>query len=288
MLLVSRLLYYSSHKPDCMESAQILQADVLDIIFDDRNKAYGAYELRRHYRARLTKAIGGMVLFTGLSLTTYLLLANSKKGDDSLIVDKTVTLVQAPEQPQPKEVIQIPPPAAKPEPLHMEQLTSHIQIVDEEVEAPLPEQTTLDNAIIGTHHEDGSDVVGNLDAPVAEAKGVVDAPKSQDDDANKIFTRVEIESEYPGGKEAWATFLNRHLQYPQDAIDIEVQGTVIIEFVVDKEGNVSNIVPVSGPQELQKAAVAVIKQSGQWKPAIQNGRNVNSYKRQPITFKLPE
>ncbi|MEP6725772.1 MAG: energy transducer TonB, partial [Bacteroidota bacterium] len=103
-----------------------------------------------------------------------------------------------------------------------------------------------------------------------------------------IFTKVEIESLYPGGAGAWIAFLNRSLKYPEDAADNGIQGTVYIQFIVDLQGNVSDVVAISGPEELRAAGVAVIKKSGKWSPAIQNGQQVKSYKKQPITFKLAE
>ncbi|MDE3249588.1 MAG: TonB family protein [Bacteroidota bacterium] len=272
-----------------METSQILQADVLDIIFDDRNKAYGAYELRRHYRARLTKAIGGMVLFTGLSLTTYLLLASEKTSQKQTLVGPDIFIAKV----EPKEQVEK-PPVTPPPPKEIvdvkTKMFTTIKIVpNEEVkenEAP-PEQTDLDNVKIGNVNKDGKDFDGTMVPNEVENKGIVAAPKKENDD-DIVFRKVEIESEYPGGTGAWAAFLNRRLDYPQEAIDQGVQGTVMIEFIVDKQGRVSNVIPISGPEELIKAAIAVIKQSGQWKPAIQNGIQVNSYKRQPITFRLPE
>ena len=66
----------------------------------------------------------------------------------------------------------------------------------------------------------------------------------------------------------------------------EIQGTVVVQFIVDKEGNVSDVEAISGPNELREEAVRVIKKSGKWTPAIQNGRQVKSYKKQPIKFRL--
>jgi protein TonB len=97
---------------------------------------------------------------------------------------------------------------------------------------------------------------------------------------------VEIESEYPGGLTAWRRFLDRNLRYPQEAVDQGIEGFVTVQFVVDKEGNVSNVEAVSGPQELRGEAVRVIKRSGKWTPAIQNGHKVKSYKKQPIGFRI--
>jgi TonB family protein len=113
-------------------------------------------------------------------------------------------------------------------------------------------------------------------------------PPSGDEDYDKTFTKTEIESYFPGGDPAWLRYLSRNLQYPRDAIENRVQGTVVVQFIVDKEGNISNVQAISGPDQggLREEAVRVIKRSGKWTPAIQNGRQVKSYKKQPIVFKL--
>ena len=69
-------------------------------------------------------------------------------------------------------------------------------------------------------------------------------------------------------------------------MDNEIQGSVMVQFIVDKEGNVSNVEAVSGPEELREEAIRVIKKSGKWNPAVQNGRQVKSYKRQSVLFQL--
>ena len=69
----------------------------------------------------------------------------------------------------------------------------------------------------------------------------------------------------------------------------EIQGTVMVQFIVDKDGHISDVEAISGPEKggLKEEAVRVIKKSGQWTPAVQNGRYVKSYKRQPVTFQIP-
>lgn len=101
---------------------------------------------------------------------------------------------------------------------------------------------------------------------------------------------MEIESEYPGGAPAWLRYLNKNFRYPEDAISNEIQGTVVVQFIVDKEGDVSDVETVSGPDQggLREEAIRVIRQSGKWIPAIQNGRKVKSYKKQPVIFKLAQ
>jgi protein TonB len=269
-----------------MEAGNILNADVLDIIFDSRNKDYGAYDLRKHYQRRLTKSFIVTLLIVVLLCLTYMLLGSMKPGKDKLEVNGTVTLEKVPEKEKPVEKL-TPPPVKQviPPEIKMIRNTPPVIVkgeVPDEEKPPLNDD--VDNAKIGTVNTAGIDDNGFI-APVAETSGVVDAPKKQDD-GDVVFRKVEIESEYPGGANAWAVFLTRKLVYPQEAVDINVQGTVYIQFIVDKEGNVSDVTAISGPEELRAAAVAVIKKSGQWTAAIQNGRKVKSYKTQPITFKL--
>jgi protein TonB len=109
-------------------------------------------------------------------------------------------------------------------------------------------------------------------------------------DSSKIitFTKVEIEAEYPGGTKAWNAFLGKNLHYPDDAVNNEIQGTVIVQFVVDSAGNTSDFKAISGPAKggLREESVRVVSISGLWMPAIQNGRKVRSYKNVPIVFKM--
>lgn len=101
------------------------------------------------------------------------------------------------------------------------------------------------------------------------------------------FTKVEIEASYPGGAVPWIKYLNKNFKYPKEAQDNEVQGTVLTQFIVEKDGQLSDIHTISsGDLSLSKEALRMITQSGKWEPARQNGKIVRSYKIQPITFKL--
>lgn len=102
------------------------------------------------------------------------------------------------------------------------------------------------------------------------------------DSVETILNKVEIEAKYPGGAAAWQRFLNKNLRVPEDVIENDIQGSVVVQFVVDEEGNVSNVETVSGPEALGAEAVRVIKKSGKWTPAVQGGRCVKSLKKQPF------
>ena len=107
------------------------------------------------------------------------------------------------------------------------------------------------------------------------------------DTLTKTFAKVEIESEFPGGAKGWAAFLGNTLVYPKKAVRKKIEGQVIVRFIIEKDGTVSNISIVSGPEELQQAVLDAMMQSPRWKPAVQDGKKVKSYKQQPVNFRLP-
>jgi protein TonB len=100
------------------------------------------------------------------------------------------------------------------------------------------------------------------------------------------FMMVEVESEFPGGLRGWNAFLSSTLVYPKKAIRKNIQGQVIARFIIEKDGSLSNVEIISGPKELWPAVLDVLKQSPNWRPAVQNGKKVKSYKNQPFNFKL--
>ena len=103
---------------------------------------------------------------------------------------------------------------------------------------------------------------------------------------NGVFARVEKESEFPGGRQGWINFLTENLVYPTKAQKRGIQGTVVVQFIVNKDGSLTDIEAISGPEELRSAAVKAMKKSPKWIPAEQSGKKVKSYKKQPIAFRL--
>jgi protein TonB len=269
-----------------MEPNKILNADILDIIFDGRNKEYGAYELRKTYNRRLRNAVlvtAGVCL---LLIGGYLLsnITGGTKKQAMVVQDVQLEDIKEEKKNEPPPP---PPPKVEPPKVEMAKFTPPKIVKDEEVkkEEKPPEVEKLEDTKIGAVNQEGIKDEGITAPPVSDNKGVVEAPKDNTD-YDKTFTKVEIESEYPGGPAAWARYLNKSLHYPDEAVNNEIQGDVVVQFIVDKEGNVSDVEAVSGPNELRDEAVRVIKKSGKWTPAVQNGRQVKSYKKQPIKFRL--
>lgn len=271
-----------------MESKKILEADVLDIVFEGRNKEYGAYQLRKTYNKRLMRA---------LSLTAFVILLvfvagmvwarDSGKIKTAMKVDDVILDAYKEKLPDPPP----PPPPPKVEPVKVATRIFTPPLIVKEVkedERP-PEQDKLDDVKIGTVNTDGVKDEGIPTPPVSDGgTGVVEKPKKDDDDPNKIFISVQVESSFPGGTPAWQRYLNKNLRYPDYAMSNEITGRIVVRFIVDKDGNVSDVEAVSGPEQggLREEAVRVIRKSGKWTPALQNGRYVKSYKEQPVTFEM--
>ena len=278
-----------------MESSKILTADVLDIIFEGRNKQYGAYELRKTYKKRITIALAVTVaVCLLLFLASILLNAGKKKTADIVIADVALENVKQPEEKKPEPPPPPPPPkAAEPPKVEIKKFTPPKIVKDEEVkpEEKPPVVEDLADAKIGTIEQKGVKDEGIV-APVVESKGtgVVEAPK-QEEDYNKVFTVVQIPAEFPGGINEWRRYLERNLnaELPTNNGAPPGRYTVIVSFIVDKEGGISDVQADNDPgYGTRDEAIRVIKKGPKWKPAVQNGRNVIYRHKQSITFQVSE
>lgn len=270
-----------------MDIQQIPRADLLDILFEGRNKDYGAYELRKAYNRRLTKAMAATAAVCLLLIGGYTLAGKIRPSKvykppvEDVILKKVVT-----------ETPVIPPVIKIPQQQQVAMIRNTIPRVvpdpDVKPEDVPPPDESLNDVKIGNANVKGAADDGTVGPPSngTAAVGVIEAPKK--DDEETIFTRVEIESTYPAGMQAWLRFVSKTYRVPDEAINTGVDGTVVVQFIVDKEGNVSDVQAISGPEVLRAEAVRAIKKSGKWTPAVQNGRKVNSYKKQPITVRLDD
>ncbi len=112
--------------------------------------------------------------------------------------------------------------------------------------------------------------------------------KSRDTTKRNIaFTKVEIESQFKGGQGAWANYLRKNLHYPERAVKNRIQGTVVMQFIVNSQGKTEEVTVIESVEySLDQEARRIIEDSPDWIPAVQNGVVVKSYKRQPIVFSL--
>ena len=275
-----------------MDVNKILTADLLDIIFDGRNKEYGAYELRRSYNKRLMIALIAMAIISALIFIAALVADQVKKNKIVMQNIEDVQLTEVKERNEPPPPPPPPPPPKPPEPPKVEiaKFTPPKIVKDEEVkedEKP-PEIEKIEEAKIGTINQEGTKDIGIV-APPVESKSVAEvvAPKVVEEDYDKVFTKVENPAEFPGGQSEWTRYLQKNLRYPDMAIDNGTQGVVRVQFIVDREGNISEVQALNDPGDgLAEEAVRIIKRGPKWKPAEQNGRKVIYRHIQAITFRL--
>jgi protein TonB len=273
-----------------MEINKILSADILDIIFEGKNKQYGAYDLRKTYNNRLTKAL----LYTGaLALLLFLgsVFASAFKGKANNGPDLLDTQMAELKKDVPPPPVVPPPPPPKPPPppeINQVKFTPPKVVKDEEVKPEEKPEEIKDDAVISTKTVESENKEAIVAAPI-EDKGTQVAAAPKEDDEGKIFTKVEVEAGFPGGDAAWVNYLKRNLnvEIPGENGAPEGNHTVIIKFVVSKDGSLSDITCENDPgYGICEEAKRVIKKTKNWTPAIQNGRNVNAYRRQPITFSV--
>ena len=274
-----------------MDINKILSADILDILFDGRNKEYGAYELRKTYNRRIRNALIGTFLICALLLTASII-ANStgKKKVEQVVQDVNLenmkTEEKKPEPPPP------PPPKQEPPKVEITKFTPPKIVKDEEVkpDEEIKEVEKLEDTKIGTINQEGAKDEGVVAPPVEKGTGVVEAPKVEED-YDKVFTVVQIAAEFPGGIPAWTKYLERNLNRDLPVENGAPPGkyTVVVSFIVSKTGDISDVSAENDPGYGTKAeAIRVITKGPKWKPAVQNGRNVIYRHKQSITFIVSE
>ncbi len=278
-----------------MKQSEILAAAYLDIVFEGRNKDYGAYQLRATYEKRMWKALlitlGIFSLFAGGFYLKNVLFKAENKTRFRITESVTIQDIKADKK-------EIPPPVELPKPVETPKIKTIEFVVpkvvpDKEVVTPPPTQTEIEEAKISNITTEGIKDAGVVLPPqtIDNNKGIIEIKTYNDDNGGRPFEKVEIDAKYPGGSTAWKNFLERNLRG-----DVPVENgasggtfTVVIQFIVDKGGNLSDIKPLTNfGYGMEQEAIRVIKKSGKWIPAIQNGSEVTAYRKQPITFQVME
>ena len=264
-----------------MTSQQILHADVLDILFEKRNKLYGAYQLRKLYPQRLITALG-----LSVSAVLLLLLFFRPSGEKSRTVfpndGVVVTIVDAlplePKKPEPPVL-----PKTENVPVKQQAFINQLKMVDKEIQTAIPPIDALENAAVSDKTMDGA-ITGAMQPPVppvvAEA---VSGQKGQEEAAQKEVI-PDKQPQFPGGMQAWTAFLNRHLQAPQD-LEPGEKRTVVVRFHVAEDGRVAHFqVLQSAGAAFDNEVIRVLKKMPAWTPAIKQGQPVPVSFTQPVTF----
>ena len=272
-----------------MKSDQILKADLLDLVFDNRNKNYGAYELRKNYRKRLWKAIFvGFVFAAGFS--SLILMAKKEKklvAPDTILVNIFDEAIPAPKDP-PKEKIVKPPvpkaPVAPAKQVAQQQFTSDIAIVDDASRVTkLP--TNLDDLAIGSSTRTGEPGAGRVEVPdpvVIDGNGDVKPVAAVDKETPRLT--ADVMPAFPGGTEALRNFMARNLHSPEDLEEGQVI-TVRVKFIVGYDGKLKGFeILEDGGAAFNREVIRVLKKMPEWIPGRSNGENVSVFFTIPVKF----
>ena len=273
-----------------MSKIDLIDNGWVDLVFEGRNKAYGAYQLRKNTGVRNVWSIIIMVALAALIGiivgVNAIIEANSKEE-----ISAEVELSQIAK----KEVkVEKKAPVKIEEAKPVEKVKSSVKFVppvikkDNEVkpEEELKSQDDLNktNTAIGSF-----DVKGNDDAAgeVLKAKEVIAQPEPPKEEETKVFDVVEQMPSFPGGQAALMSYLSNNIKYPQIAMENGVQGRVVCTFVVERDGSITDIRVVRGVDpSLDKEAIRVLKSMPHWIPGKQNGSAVRVKYTVPVTFKL--
>lgn len=272
-----------------MDSKKILDADYLDILFEGKNKAYGGYELRKKYKKRAFLAVAIVV---GTVLLGYT--ASKIKPKEEIVIAEPppkIDDVELKEPPPLKEDEPTPPPIATPPPPVKSTFKFEPPVVaknnevreTEKIEKP-PEDKP--EAVAGPETTQGSDDPRAIDPGLNTKSGDGNViSKGEEEDPNKIHVTVEQKArpDYD-----ILGFIRKNLVYPELAKASEIEGRVLVSFIVERDGRITGV-KLDGKDiggGCGQAAIDVVKKLPKFIPAQQGGKPVRSYFKQPINFRL--
>ncbi len=267
-----------------MEADKILQADVLDIVFQNRNKSYGAYALRRFYSNRLYTSLGIMLGAVAL-LSAFSLMPEKKKEEVMVARDYTLANVKTgnPKEKKPQEQ-----PKTKTQAAPQQKFVSNIKF---EVFKPTDTIRPLDPGVpVG-----GTTIIAPPGNPpvvgVPEAPGNPEpVPQPQPQPEEPVFNpeipveNADVQPGFPGGMKELTAFLQRYLQNPRSLEEGE-SIVVKVKFVVGYDGKLKSFETIQdGGEEFNHEVIRVLKKMPGWIPGKSNGRNVSVYYTLPVRF----
>lgn len=278
-----------------LNSSNLYNSEWLALVFKNRNQQYGAFVLRRQSDHIVAKSLFIAAAIFVLSFIAPSLFSKEKIAtvvDDEIYKIVDVTTVMPIEKVEPlKEKAELPKAAAPKEIAKSVNLSSNVIVVDKNLVADPPKSKALVDAVISNVTQDGLSGPQNA-ALVANGDGNgtgIDGKVSGAGDSNEIYNVSGLEAypEFPGGMNAWAKFLQNNLRYPYMAQDNNIQGKVLVSFVVEKDGSITDVSVVRGiGYGCDEEAIRVIKKSLRWKPGFQNNKPVRVRYNMPINYMM--
>ncbi|MDB5126127.1 energy transducer TonB [Mucilaginibacter sp.] len=264
----------------------------LELVFADRNKSYGAFELRQHYGLNMVKAMA--IAFTTIvaAATIYTYVVGKTPGETLITTIVNIDpLVIPPTTIPPKKVAEPPAPKTSTplKPLPAAPTTKFVvpTITSEPVDDNPPRIDDL-KGDIGPTTTTGTGTLSQPVDPTPASTGGTGVASVDDKSIHGTFG-LEFMPEPVGGAAAWSKFLNRNLRFPAEAQDAGKSGRVLVSFVIEKDGRLSNIEIQNGAgYGMDEEALRVLKLAKPWKPGIQNGNPVRVRYTIPMNFQLSE
>ncbi|MEI9946182.1 MAG: energy transducer TonB [Chitinophagaceae bacterium] len=268
-----------------MTNKELLHASLLDILFDGRNKEYGAYALRKTYDRRLLLAMGLGLSVILLFIFINMLNINSSPDSGRPEKEKADFVITQLQTDPDKPIVPIKPKPAVQKPIEDVATVKNttIKIVDDQKlkVTEVPPLDLIETSVIGTETKAGNE----------DEKAIRTEPAVSNNNAGSGEVPVKVESpkpsygpEFPGGFEALRKWLAKNLATP-DQLEAGQTKTVKARFVVDKDGSISTVeIVFSGGQDFDKEVVRACKRMPKWKPAVQNGEPVMTNYILPVTF----
>jgi protein TonB len=260
-----------------------------DIIFENKNKAYGAYELRQTSSKRHLIAMMGCLLIA-IFITLLPTLIETVKSlrpavsniDESSVLTDLKDVDEVKEKDEIVEATEPPPPPLKSTIQFIEPEIVSAEEIKEDQELKTQDELQDSKIQISTQSIEGTDEVHGVDIADLEKH-----KEAADEKEEEIFLVVEQNPEFPGGNAAMRKFLSDNMNYPPIAAENGIKGRVTLQFVVNKEGVISQVKVVKGVDpSLDKEAVRVVESMPKWVPGKQNGKPVNVWFTLPVTFQL--
>jgi len=245
-----------------------------DIVFEERNKEYGAYKLRKRYsRTVIFAMLIGIIIIGTAVITPYLnakALENRQKRAERQVEIKMENLDQ------PNETV-APPPPPPPPPADVVQQQKYVppEVVDSIRPEDVKQLMTADQAQVEVKNDEVVEIV--------EVKEEV-----QEEDPEAVpFVVVEEMPMFPGGERELLLYIAEHTNYPEIAKENNIQGRVIVRFCVTSKGGVNQVSILKGVHpELDAEAIRVVNSLPPFKPGKQGGKPVPVWYMVPITFTL--
>ena len=276
-----------------MSKIDLISGEWTDLVFENRNQAYGAYQLRKGTGKRnLISIIAVICLAVACQIGLTLKNIADAEAAKRAAMDQVVEL-SALEQPKKEAKVEQKKIEVEPEKV-VEKVKSSIKFTSPEIkkddEVKPEDEIKTQDELMQTKTAIGSfDVKGNDDAngEVLKAKEVIAQPEPPKEEEHKVFDVVEQMPSFPGGNAALMEYLSKNVKYPVVAQENGVQGRVVVSFVVERDGSITDVKVVrSVDPSLDREAARVVSSMPKWIPGKQNGSTVRVKYNVPVSFRL--